>query len=232
MPPRLPFATIAFLEDLRQNNTREWFAENRHFYDHVIIPAMTEILAAIHDGIKDIFPDYLAIPKVNKSFYRINRDLRFGKDKSPYKTQFGMLIYRRRRKDSPFFYLHFAPEECFWTCGWYQPSPEAISIWREMVSEPKLNKKIGQLLDSARQQKYLVNEPKLKRMPREYKEARVANPELLRHKGIYIHQERPPGSWLEEEDWVSEAITLFRKNESFMRVMENWQDRLDMSREI
>ena len=229
---RLPFATITFLEDLRRNNTREWFAENRHFYDHVILPSMTEVLGSIHEGIKDIYPDYLAIPKVNKSFYRMNRDLRFSKDKSPYKTQLGMLIYRRRRKDSPFFYLHFAPEECFWACGWYQPSSEAVNIWREMVSEAKLNKEVGQLLDSAREHKYLVNEPHLKRMPRDYKELRIAYPNLLRYKGIYVHQERSPGSWLEKEDWVGEAIKLFRSNEMFMRVMENWQDRLDASREI
>jgi len=222
-PPGIPYAVVLFFEDLRRNNTREWFAENRHYYDNVIIPVMTEVLLWLWDGIKVLYPDYTALPKVNKSFFRIFRDIRFSKDKSPLKTNTALLIYRRTRKDSPFIYLHLDPEEVFWGCGSHNPSPAALRCYRAWAADGENNARLGSELERLRGD-YTVNEPRLKRPPREYKELELPHPELLRYKSLYLSQSRKPGPWLEEEPWLEKVVELCRHCRPFMELVEEWTD--------
>ncbi len=223
--PVFPAAALSFLSDLRQNNDRVWFSENRHYYDNVIVPALSETLAYLWEGVKEAYPDYVAIPKVNKSFYRIYRDIRFSKDKSPFKTHIGVLVYRKVRKQSPFIYLHFAPEEVFWACGLYAPEMPLVRRYREWIADSQINRRLGEAIERVRE-RYTVNEPQMKRVPREYKDVELPYPELLRYKGIYAHQDREPGDWLETEPWLDEAIELCRYCRPFMDLIEEWADYL------
>ncbi len=219
--PGIPYAAVLFFEDLRRNNTREWFAENRHYYDNVIVPALSEVLLWLWDNIRELYPDYTALPKVNKSFFRIFRDIRFSKDKSPLKTNTGLLIYRRTRKDSPFVYLHLAPEEVFWACGSHNPSMELVRRYRTWAAEPQNNARLGRELERLRG-RYTVNEPQMKRIPREYKDRELEYPELLLYKGVHVSQSREPGPWLEEEPWLQDVVRLCRDCRPFMELVEEW----------
>jgi uncharacterized protein (TIGR02453 family) len=88
-----PRETLRFFEGLRANNTKEWFEAHRKDYeDHVKGPSGAFVIA-MGAKLKEISPAIKAIPKVNQSLFRVNRDTRFSADKSPYKTNLGIWFW-------------------------------------------------------------------------------------------------------------------------------------------
>jgi uncharacterized protein (TIGR02453 family) len=127
---------FAFLSELAANNDREWFTANKDRYEaHVLEPA----LAFIEDfgyRLQEISPHFRADPRrVGGSLFRIYRDTRFAKDKSPYKTNTGMHFRHERAKDAhaPGYYLHLAPGEVFAGGGIWHPDARALTAIREAI---------------------------------------------------------------------------------------------------
>jgi uncharacterized protein (TIGR02453 family) len=124
--------TFQFLRDLAENNDRVWFAGNKSRYEeHVKAPA----LALIEDfapRLKKISPRFAATPR---SLYRLHRDTRFAKDKSPYKTHVGIHFRHERAKDAhaPGFYLHVEPGSVFAGVGIWHPESDALRRIREHI---------------------------------------------------------------------------------------------------
>src|SRR5262245_13677571 len=82
--PVFPQSGLAFLRKLKKNNNREWFHEHKSDYEEHVRQPMVEIVEFLAGQFSRFAPEIVAAPKV--SLYRINRDTRFSKDKSPYKT--------------------------------------------------------------------------------------------------------------------------------------------------
>jgi uncharacterized protein (TIGR02453 family) len=130
-----------FLADLKENNDREWFAANKHRYEeHLLEPA----LAFIEDfapRLEKISPHFRADAHPSGgSLFRIHRDTRFSKDKSPYKTNVGIHFRHERAKDAhaPGYYLHIGPGEMFAGGGIWHPDTGAATRIREaIVANPK-----------------------------------------------------------------------------------------------
>src|SRR5215216_3473494 len=129
-----------FLAELKEHNDREWFAANKERYEaHVLEPA----LAFIEDfGLRlhQISPHFRAdTRKVGGSLFRIYRDTRFSKDKTPYKTNTGMHFRHERAKDAhaPGYYLHLAPGQVFAGGGiWHPDTPTVTRIRQAIVADP------------------------------------------------------------------------------------------------
>jgi uncharacterized protein (TIGR02453 family) len=132
---------FAFLTELRDHNDRDWFAANKERYEaHVLEPA----LAFIEDfgyRLQSISPHFRADPRrVGGSLFRIHRDTRFAKDKSPYKTNTGMYFRHERAKDvhAPGYYLHLSPGEVFAGGGiWHPDTPTLTAIREAIVRDPE-----------------------------------------------------------------------------------------------
>jgi uncharacterized protein (TIGR02453 family) len=129
---------FAFLAELREHNDRDWFAANKERYEaHVLEPA----LAFIEDfgyRLQSISPHFRADPRRSGgSLFRIHRDTRFSKDKSPYKTNTGMYFRHERGKDAPApgYYLHLAPGEVFAGGGIWHPDAQALTAIRQAIVE-------------------------------------------------------------------------------------------------
>jgi uncharacterized protein (TIGR02453 family) len=127
---------FTFLTDLRTHNDREWFAANKERYEqHVLEPA----LAFIEDvgyRLQGVSPHFRADPRRSGgSLFRIYRDTRFSKDKTPYKTNTGMYFRHERGKETsaPGYYLHLAPGEVFGGGGIWHPDPKALTKIREAI---------------------------------------------------------------------------------------------------
>jgi uncharacterized protein (TIGR02453 family) len=132
---------FSFLEDLRMNNTREWFAANKHRYEeHLLEPALS-FIDGFRPRLEKISPHFRADARPSGgSLFRIYRDTRFSKDKSPYKTNLGIHFRHERAKDAhaPGFYLHIGPGEVFAGGGIWHPATEAATRIREaIVAEPE-----------------------------------------------------------------------------------------------
>ena len=130
-----------FLADLRQNNDREWFAANKHRYEeHLLEPAL-DFIEAFAPRLAKISPHFRADPRPSGgSLFRIYRDTRFSKDKSPYKTNVGIHFRHERAKDvhAPGYYLHIGPDEAYTGGGIWHPDTDGATRIREaIVADPQ-----------------------------------------------------------------------------------------------
>lgn len=131
MTPDL-LSAINFLEDLRFNNSREWFNANRKRYDEAR-GAFEALVAEVMDQFAPV--EDLGKTTVKDCIFRVNRDVRFSKDKSPYKTNFGALIGNGGRKATGrTYYINLEPGESFIAGGVYAPSPEELKRIREAIA--------------------------------------------------------------------------------------------------
>lgn len=129
--------TFDYLEDLKRNNDRAWFAANKGRYDEVVrIPAL-RFIEDFGPELRTISPHFLATPR---SLFRIHRDVRFSKDKRPYKTAAGIHFRHERRRSAhaPGYYLHIEPGEVFLGLGIWRPDAQALrSIREHLVERPE-----------------------------------------------------------------------------------------------
>ncbi len=129
---------FAFLRDLADNNDRNWFKANQERYEkHVRQPAL-DFIEELGAPLLRISRHYVADPrKVGGSLFRIQRDTRFSKDKTPYKTHVGIqLRHVATREDAhgPGFYLHLEPDNCLAAIGLWEPAAsDADSVRRAIV---------------------------------------------------------------------------------------------------
>lgn len=129
---KLSAEILPFLDDLKANNNKEWFAANKKRYDiykkeyHQLIDQLLKIMKSKDSGLEKL--------EVKNCTFRINRDIRFSKDKSPYKTNMGIWLKSGSLKqDAPGYYLHIERDHSFLGGGLYCPMPEQIHKMRKEI---------------------------------------------------------------------------------------------------
>jgi uncharacterized protein (TIGR02453 family) len=129
---------FGFLRDLARHNDRAWFAEHKERYlDEVQEPAF-EFVRAFAPYLARVSPNFVADDRpVGGSVFRIYRDVRFSKDKTPYKTHVGIHFRHKVGKDAhaPVFYLHLQPRESFFAAGVWEPGSDSLRRIREAIVE-------------------------------------------------------------------------------------------------
>jgi uncharacterized protein (TIGR02453 family) len=128
-----PRSFFAFFEELSANNEKAWFEANRVRYDDDVKAPLTEFVLAMAPRLEAISKHFIADPK--KTMFRIHRDTRFSKDKSPYKTNAGLFFRHERGRDVhlPGFYVHLDSERVFYGGGIWMPEPKALGLVREAI---------------------------------------------------------------------------------------------------
>jgi uncharacterized protein (TIGR02453 family) len=133
--------TFTFLRDLAENNNREWFNANKDRYEETVKSPALEFIQDFAPRLGKLSPHFRADPRANGgSLFRIYRDTRFSKDKSPYKTYTGIQFRHEAGKDAhaPGFYLHLEPKQCFVGLGIWRPDgPTLKKIRGGLVEDPK-----------------------------------------------------------------------------------------------
>jgi len=122
-----------FLMDLERNNTRAWFQENKERYEAEYRGPALEFIAAMQPLLDEVSPRFRAeARKVGGSLFRIHRDTRFSKDKTPYKTHCGIQFRHERGRDAhcPGYYLHLDPAGCFLGAGIWHPDKDTLQAIR------------------------------------------------------------------------------------------------------
>ncbi len=135
--PHFSSELFDFLSELEDNNTRDWFNANKPRYEQHVKGAAMAFIRDFEAPLHAVSPHFQAIPKaVGGSLFRIYRDVRFSKDKSPYKTHTGVHFRHEAAKDAhaPGFYLHLSPGEVFGGFGiWMPPNPALNKIRTAIV---------------------------------------------------------------------------------------------------
>lgn len=201
--------TLSFLRALERHNDRSWFAAHRGEYDaHVRGPmiALVERLAADFDRVA---PELVATPQA--SLFRIYRDTRFSRDKSPFKTQASARFPCRglERGAGAGLYLEIAPRWVWMGGGFYAPEPRELRLVRarlaerprefsHMVGAPGFRRTLGALQGA-----------RLQRVPRGYPPDHPAA-EFLKHKQLYAGCQRP-AAFAHAPGFYRELLGVFRR---------------------
>lgn len=124
--------TIQFLRNLQKNNNREWFNDNKTIYQE----AQQDVVSFVEKLIEEMatFDEEVGKADAKKSLFRIYRDTRFSKDKSPYKTNFGASLGMGKGSQKAGYYLHIEPGKSFLGGGIYMPEPSVLKAIRKEIS--------------------------------------------------------------------------------------------------
>ena len=205
---------LDFFKELAPNNNKDWFDINRKRYkDSVKDPFdkfVTDLIERIHEHDKKIEITY------KEAVFRINRDIRFSKDKSPYKLNRSAIISPKGRKDKSFpgLYLEINPEFYRIYGGVYQPDKEQLyNIREEICKNPG---KLKKLVDAKEFQKYFgeIRGEKNKIIPKEFKDLGEKHP-IIYHKQFYWFTELEPEVVLTEE-LMDKTIEIYLANKKLM----------------
>lgn len=127
-----------FLNELKENNDREWFQANKKRYETYVREPLLQFVTDFGLRLPEISSHFVAdARRSGGSLFRINRDIRFSKDKSPYKTTAGIQFRHERGKDvhAPGFYLHLEPGGVFAGIGIWHPDTPTLSKIRDAIVE-------------------------------------------------------------------------------------------------
>ncbi|MEE9278204.1 MAG: DUF2461 domain-containing protein [Dehalococcoidia bacterium] len=131
---------FAFLEELQANNARDWFNANKQRYETSVREPAREFIRNMEPRIRGVSKQLIADDrKAGGSLMRIYRDVRFSKDKSPYKTNVGIQFRHRAGKDvhAPALYVHLEPDDVFVGVGiWHPDAPSLQGIRAKIDDEP------------------------------------------------------------------------------------------------
>ncbi|MEO5953059.1 MAG: DUF2461 domain-containing protein [Chloroflexia bacterium] len=131
--PGFPKEALTFLRGIVKNNDRPWFEKNKALYEDKVKGGMMGLVEAVDQELLDFAPDYITEP--SKAVFRIHRDVRFAKDKTPYKTNIAAMWHRQNlgKNETASFYVHLDSKELFIGAGIYLPMPETLKILRNHV---------------------------------------------------------------------------------------------------
>lgn len=131
-------AVFAFLRELAENNHREWWEANKGRYVEIIREPALDFIADFGARLADISPHFGADTRTNGgSLMRPYRDVRFSKDKTPYKTNVGIQFRHLQGRDvhAPGFYIHLEPRRCFAGVGMWTPEPAVARVIRQAIND-------------------------------------------------------------------------------------------------
>lgn len=207
-------STLKFLTDLKANNNREWFTENKERYTEAH-ENMLEFMAALIGEMNKI--DNIEANSVRRSLFRIYRDVRFSKNKTPYKTFFG----GRMRRATPMlrggYYIHIEPGNTFLTGGFRNPSPADLKLIRTelahdanplriIMEEPEFKKTWGNFVGES-----------VKTAPRGF-DADHPDIDLIRFKQFHLAHAIPDDIVL-SENFIFEIVKSFLTIRPFFEYM-------------
>lgn len=163
----VPVETTQFLADLEKNNTKEWFDAHREEYEKYWVDVGLQLVCGLGEGLRSIEPKIAAEPKINGSIFRIHRDTRFSKDKTPYKTHLDLWFWDdcKKKEAQSGFWLRIQSKTWGIGVGNYGFSKEALQTYREAVADKKKGRELLKAIRSATDAGFEVHGEKYKRMP-------------------------------------------------------------------
>lgn len=199
---------LEFLKELSANNNREWFQDNKKWYNESR-EKMTFLTDVLINEIGKFDPAVRGV-LAKDSMFRIFRDVRFSKDKRPYKTNFGSFICKGGRKSvNPGYYFHLEPGGCFIGGGIYMPPAEPLRAirnfmaehaeeYREIIDDPDFKKEFPEMYDD-----------KLKTAPKGFSKDHE-HIDLLRYKS-FIFSKTFNDSVVTGDKYVQEMVSAFHR---------------------
>ncbi|SDT48691.1 DUF2461 domain-containing protein [Actinoplanes derwentensis] len=196
-----PSEALEFYEGLAADNSKTYWTERQAFYEEQVREPGRELLAELE-------PEFGP-----GKIFRPHRDVRFSRDKSPYKTHLGIWM-------AAGFYVQLSGDGLAAGCGMYRMAPDQLDRYRRTLTDPRLGPSLPELLaDLEKAGLEIHGHDSLKTAPRGFPKdhPRV---ELLRHKGLTTWQEWEPAEWMGTAAARDRIVTFFRAS----RPLKDWLD--------
>jgi uncharacterized protein (TIGR02453 family) len=214
--------TLDFLSKLKKNNNKEWFDKNRSTYEEVkknhqgFINELIQAVAKFDPSVKML--------EAKQCVFRINRDIRFSNDKTPYKTNLGADISPGGKKaNSAGYYIHLQPGGSFLAGGmWQPPAPELNAIRQEIDYNSKELKKILNNKDFKKYFGDLSEEDKVKTAPKGYDKTHPEI-ELLKLKSFLVIHDLTDKEVL-SKDFLKQCSMIFKAMYPFNKFLRTAVD--------
>ncbi|MBN8631267.1 MAG: DUF2461 domain-containing protein [Rhodobacterales bacterium] len=204
--------TFDYLRALASNNTRDWFEAHRAEYETDWLGAGLDLIAALAPACAGMQPRLLAVPKLNQSLRRINRDTRFSKDKTPYEPWLHLILSTGPAFNKvPGMHIVLRPDGLGYGAGHYGLEPGALDRMRQRICDPVSRTRLLDALAVAGATGSQLDPPDLARVPKGY----AADPDwdhLLRRKGLIVRtqSDRPVPDWLATPEAVPQLAKIVR----------------------
>ncbi len=184
MPPPVTDATFAYLGKLSRHNEKAWFDAHRAAYERDWRDAGLDLVAALSEGMQALPVPLIAEPRLNGSLRRINRDVRFSADKTPYNARLHLVFWTGGHPNrSPGFHLVLTPTGVGYGAGIWGLEPAALARVRARIDDAGDRADLEAALVEAESVHCTLGEPDLARVPKGYA-ADHTGERLLRYKGF------------------------------------------------
>ncbi len=187
-----PKETFAFIEGIAAHNEKAWFDANRPLYEAGYVEAGKAFVAEIGPKLQAISPAVQFEARINGSLARINRDIRFSKNKQPYKDHLDLWFWHgdRRSWQQPGFWFSLTPKAVYCGSGLYIFEGERLDAYRQSVIHPRSGKALAAMAADLKAKGYLVEGKTRKRLPAGF-DTDPDRVEFLLHDGLFATVEMP-----------------------------------------
>jgi uncharacterized protein (TIGR02453 family) len=216
----MPDKGLAFLEDLEERNTKEFFDANRGLFKEQVQAPFAALVEAAAARLRRSVPE-AAEPKV----FRIYRDLRFSKDKTPYKTSMSASVPSRPAGDGAGpgvgtgYYVNVGPAGLYTASGLYHPGRPELERVRAAIADPVTGPELEAILAKAAGKGLVAWLDPLQRMPRAYP-ADHPRAELLRARSLVLNRQHDRTPWLQTGELLDHLLADWKAMIPFNRWLE------------
>jgi len=207
-----PEECIAFYRNLSKNNNTAWFKKHKTDFDEYVMKPARSFVFEMGERLRTIAFGINADPRINRSLFRINRDTRFTKDKTPYKTHLGILFWEGsgKRMESSGYYFHIEAEKVMLGAGIYCFPGHLMEKYREYAVDRKHGPALAKAIDTVfARGPYTIEGKYYKRIPRGF-DPDHKNASLLLHNGLYAGIESEIPDELFSRDLLDYCFVRFK----------------------
>lgn len=182
-----PKQAFAFLKGLEKNNTKIWFDAHRADYEETILAPAKAFVEELGGRLRTVAPGINAVPQINHSIKRMNRDIRFAKDKSPYKTHLDIKFWEGEEKGcgSSGFFMRMHGDRIYFGSGIHEFPKSGLRAYRDAVSDDVEAERLAKLLGKLAGAGYTVGGKTYKRVPPGFDD-QARHAQLLLHGALYV----------------------------------------------
>lgn len=204
--------TIAFLRELEKNNTKVFFDANKERFEKVWLSPAKELVLAVGPRLQRLAPSIEFEPRVGGSLMRMNRDVRFSKDKSPYKTHLDLFFWEGESKgwELPGFFFRLTSKQLMCGAGIHMLEKEALGSFRAAVADDASGGSLAKIVAKLRKtESVVVGEEAYKKVPKGFDPAHP-RAELLRFGSLWAAVETPVPAELTSPAFAELVVSRFK----------------------
>ncbi|MEI9971700.1 MAG: DUF2461 domain-containing protein [Ignavibacteriota bacterium] len=212
--PGFPPEALQFFRSLARNNNRDWFQPRKAVFEEKVKLPMRQFVEALNEGMKSFAPEYVTDPA--KAIYRIYRDTRFSKDKTPYKDHIAASFFRSGTGPHKYggYYVQVSHKDVAAGGGVYMPDPEVLYEIRQHIAGN--HERLRKILAAPAVKRLLgeVQGDQLSRVPKGFLATHPAA-DLLRFKSLFLYTNLEP-ELATTPQFLTEVLTRFKAIKPFL----------------